>query len=287
MLSAKLRGRGEQEMSRPILRRNDGFEHTTPELRNDVLALQAVLVQRLFPLTVDGLFGSETERAVRTFQEQRGLDVNGIVGPLTWAALGVEAADPEVPPTTLSPTAAWLQAELVEASKYRAFVQEAGQQFGLLTSVIAGIGSRESGWGLSLIPPGSGPAGTGDFTARPTPKPFRSGSRPPDGAGFGRGLMQIDYDAHEFARTGNWKDPRANILYGAQVLRDCRQFIGARASLSASTLLRASLAGFNAGPQSAWTALRLELDIDFFTTGRDYSKDVLNRAGWFQGRGWS
>jgi hypothetical protein len=36
---------------------------------------------------IDGLFGPETEQAVRDFQTSRGLDVDGIVGPQTWEAL--------------------------------------------------------------------------------------------------------------------------------------------------------------------------------------------------------
>lgn len=39
---------------------------------------------------LDGRFGSETERAVRAFQRDRGLAADGIVGPETWRAL-VEA----------------------------------------------------------------------------------------------------------------------------------------------------------------------------------------------------
>jgi hypothetical protein len=34
-------------------------------------------------------------------------------------------------------------------------------------------------------------------------------------------------------------------------------------------------------------ALRDGRDVDFYTSGRNYSADVLNRAGWFGGHGWS
>ena len=37
----------------------------------------------------DGIYGKNTEKAVRAFQESRGLDPDGIIGPKTWAALGL------------------------------------------------------------------------------------------------------------------------------------------------------------------------------------------------------
>jgi N-acetylmuramoyl-L-alanine amidase len=39
------------------------------------------------PGGVDGMYGSLTEGAVRSFQQSRGLDVDGICGPQTWGAL--------------------------------------------------------------------------------------------------------------------------------------------------------------------------------------------------------
>ena len=37
---------------------------------------------------IDGDFGKDTLAAVKAFQQDRGLKVDGIVGPKTWAALG-------------------------------------------------------------------------------------------------------------------------------------------------------------------------------------------------------
>lgn len=42
---------------------------------------------------VDGVYGPETYRAVRRFQEKNGLKVDGVVGPETAAALGVTLSD--------------------------------------------------------------------------------------------------------------------------------------------------------------------------------------------------
>ena len=40
---------------------------------------------------------------------------------------------------------------------------------------------------------------------------------PPDGFGWGRGLLQADY-RQEFAQVGKWRDPQANIMYGCEEL---------------------------------------------------------------------
>lgn len=53
----------------------------------DTKDLQTALNLQGAKLTVDGIFGSGTNREVRNFQAAKGLVVDGIVGPKTWAAL--------------------------------------------------------------------------------------------------------------------------------------------------------------------------------------------------------
>lgn len=53
-----------------------------------VRGLQRNLSALGYPLTVDGIFGRDTEKAVRAFQRDHGLDADGIAGPRTFAAIG-------------------------------------------------------------------------------------------------------------------------------------------------------------------------------------------------------
>ena len=45
------------------------------------------VIQKAVGTTGDGIFGEQTEKAVREFQSKNGLAVDGIVGPLTWAKI--------------------------------------------------------------------------------------------------------------------------------------------------------------------------------------------------------
>src|SRR6476660_7509091 len=59
----------------------------TGDRDHPVRTLQYLLRARNHPVTVDGIFGAKTDAAVRAFQRDKHLAVDGIVGPNTWSAL--------------------------------------------------------------------------------------------------------------------------------------------------------------------------------------------------------
>jgi hypothetical protein len=81
-------------MFRPRLRLSDGYPGISPDLREDVRAMQRELVRWGFAVVPDGRFGPSTEAAVRSFQKRRGLKDDGVVGPRTWDALSLPDARP-------------------------------------------------------------------------------------------------------------------------------------------------------------------------------------------------
>lgn len=52
-----------------------------------VRVLQKLLISNGYAIRVDGAFGPLTETAVKAFQNQRRLVVDGVVGPVTWQQL--------------------------------------------------------------------------------------------------------------------------------------------------------------------------------------------------------
>ncbi|MEA5512831.1 peptidoglycan-binding domain-containing protein [Nodularia sp. UHCC 0506] len=54
-----------------------------------VRILQRLLVANGYAIRVDGAFGPLTETAVKAFQNQRSIGVDGVVGPVTWQHLSI------------------------------------------------------------------------------------------------------------------------------------------------------------------------------------------------------
>ncbi|BCY09464.1 hypothetical protein L3i22_045520 [Actinoplanes sp. L3-i22] len=63
--------------------RKGAKEHPVP-------TLQYLLRARGHTVAVDGIFGPNTDAAVRSFQREKSLTVDGIVGPQTWGKLIIE-----------------------------------------------------------------------------------------------------------------------------------------------------------------------------------------------------
>ena len=75
-------------MSEPVLRKGS----TDPAVRDLQDALNTLGHD---PGPIDGVFGTETEAAVRAFQQSKGITVDGIVGRVTW--INIDEADQNEP----------------------------------------------------------------------------------------------------------------------------------------------------------------------------------------------
>jgi peptidoglycan hydrolase-like protein with peptidoglycan-binding domain len=82
---------------------------------DDVKRLQRVFARAkvLGPDSVDGVFGPQTEQAVKDFQQSEGLVADGTVGPSTWSRLhAYREASPTLQDGSIGPVVAMLQGVL-------------------------------------------------------------------------------------------------------------------------------------------------------------------------------
>lgn len=88
--------------------------------------------------------------------------------------------------------------------------------------------------------------------------------------GCGIGIMQIDRRYHKnYAATKAPNDHFSNVLKAAQILsQNLKDFKGKK---------RPAIAAYNAGTGSVRSAILQNLNPDLFTTGQNYSRDVLRR----------
>jgi hypothetical protein len=111
--------------------------------------------------------------------------------------------------------------------------------------------------------------------------------------GHGRGLMQIDDRSHaEWISLQKWKNPAANIEYGADVWMDNFNYFIDHYDLVGgdAQLVWAATAAYNCGAGNVRKSLIQDLGVDARTTGKDYSADVrvrmkfLSSLGLFNGK---
>lgn len=129
--------------------------------------------------------------------------------------------------------------------------------------VLAAIAERESLYGRALDAQGRG-----------------------DG-GRAYGIWQIDERYHrEFIESGGWRDATKSAVYAAQLLKANREALRGpvAAEFGEGMVERAVIAAYNASINSVLRGLREVGDPDRYTTGGNYSRDVLARAARLRAR---
>ncbi len=134
-----------------------------------------LLQQALGSVKADGVFGPETEQAVRSFQASSGLTVDGIVGPVTSAALHAKTSDGALT-TNISSVAPGEDAQQ-STHPYTEAVEESSNQSAGEESSAQGSGGTSSVQSAATVAVQSAAGneseanGTGGSEAKPTVSP--------------------------------------------------------------------------------------------------------------------
>jgi peptidoglycan hydrolase-like protein with peptidoglycan-binding domain len=172
----------------------------------DTLAVQYLLQARGVSATADGVFGSGTESAVRSFQSSRGLAADGVVGPNTWGALVVTVQQGSTGPAVRA-----LQAQL---NKKRRLALVVDGNFGPATRSAVVSFQSHAGIGADGV---VGPTTWRNLIWHNAyPSLANMCDKDPDGNGtanWGTGATvgQLEAAAAQFASTGQGKLPLGDI----------------------------------------------------------------------------
>ena len=171
-----------------------------------------------------------------------------------------------------------------------------GDKVGVDPFLLVALAMRESRSGAALSADG-----TGDKAARTWANP----QLPPDGLGWGRGIMQIDYGSNaEWLNSHDWRNPAENIAKGAEILLGKLRFFTVNGAgktvtlsaeqaqkrgvapgnypdprpLSGDALNKAAIAAYNTGEGNVLKSLAAGAAPDVTSTGANYSSDVLAKV---------
>lgn len=158
--------------------------------------------------------------------------------------------------------------DMKRVTTYKVDIIRLAKQYGFKPSLIAAIGSRETRW-LSKF--------------------FLGDIDPKTKLPHGHGPMQIDDRSFpQFAqdyRAGKLT-PVDGIEMGCKVLsaklKSIKKFLP---QLAGDLQLRAAVAAYNCGEGNVKKVVLAGQDVDSKTTGHDYSRDVLERAEYFEQNG--
>ena len=200
-----------------------------------------------------------------------------------------------------------LSLPLPKGAEYLADVAEAAcAPHKMSPFLLLGICFAESNYGLALKPPG--PAGSGDYLARPCtserdarmkafPLPGVERRRLADGikarkiagpvdawvptsTGWGCGLLQFDYEAHfDFCRSGAWREPSRIFDQACKLLLSGRATLKQKCpGLAGADLDRAMVASYNAGAGRVARAVLARQSLESVTFHPGYVDKICKNA---------
>ncbi|XP_078512285.1 lysozyme g-like [Lissotriton helveticus] len=144
--------------------------------------------------------------------------------------------------------------DLVKMNKFKAMMKAVGKKLCVDPALIAALASRESRAGSALR------NGYGD-------------------GGNGFGLLQVDKRYHK--PRGAWNS-QEHITQAIEILVSMIKAISKKfPKWSVEQKLKGGIAAYNAGPGNV-----RNLNVDSYTTGKDYASDVVARAHYYSGKGY-